>query len=122
MLQEESDLLTVAGSSTSISVLKNAGISSCDLLISVLHDENINIITCILGKKLGAKRTIARVSSIEYLTDDNKSMLRGLGIDEIVSPERINLTGEQIWMSELMIYEISWNLSNSLCQMVLHLQ
>lgn len=89
MLQEESDLLTVAGSSTSISVLKNAGISSCDLLISVLHDENINIITCILGKKLGAKRTIARVSSIEYLTDDNKSMLRGLGIDEIVSPERI---------------------------------
>ncbi|MBO6117040.1 MAG: Trk system potassium transporter TrkA [Bacteroidales bacterium] len=89
LLQTDNDLLTVTGSSTSINVLKQAGISSCDLLISVLHEETINIITCILGKRLGAKRTIARVSSLEYLNDDNKSMFKALGIDEMVSPERI---------------------------------
>jgi trk system potassium uptake protein len=89
LLQTDNDLLTVAGSSTSISVLKEAGITDCDLLISVLHQENINLITCILGKRLGAKRTIARVSSIEYLNEDNKSMFKALGIDEMVSPERI---------------------------------
>ncbi len=89
LLQTDNDLLTVAGSSTSINVLKEAGITDCDLLISVLHQENINLITCILGKRLGAKRTIARVSSIEYLNEDNKSMFKALGIDEMVSPERI---------------------------------
>lgn len=89
MLQTDSDLLTIAGKSTSIETLKEAGVSSCDLLISVLHEESINIITCMLGKRLGAKRTIARVNSIEYLNEDNKSMFKSLGIDEMVCPERI---------------------------------
>ncbi|MDR1725926.1 MAG: Trk system potassium transporter TrkA [Bacteroidales bacterium] len=89
MLQAEADLMTITGSSTSLSTLKEAGIASCDLLIAVLHEESINIITCILGKRLGAKRTIARISTIEYLNDDNKQMFKALGVDEIVSPERI---------------------------------
>lgn len=89
LLQTDNDLLTITGESTSISVLKEAGVSSCDLLISVLHEESINIITCMLGKRLGAKRTIARINSIEYLNDENKSMFKALGIDEMVCPERI---------------------------------
>jgi trk system potassium uptake protein TrkA len=89
MLQTDSDLLTIAGKSTSIETLKEAGVSSCDLLISVLHEESINIITCMLGKKLGARRTIARVNSIEYLNGENKDMFKGLGVDEMVCPERI---------------------------------
>ncbi|MDR1847352.1 MAG: Trk system potassium transporter TrkA [Bacteroidales bacterium] len=89
MLQSEADLMTITGSSTSIGTLKEAGVSSCDLLISALHDENINLITCILGKRLGVKRTIARVSSIEYLDETNKQMFKGFGVDEMVSPERI---------------------------------
>ena len=60
MLQSDSDLLTITGNSTSIETLKQAGISSCDLLISVLKQESINLMTCILGKRLGAKRCIAR--------------------------------------------------------------
>ena len=88
MLQAEADLMTITGNSTSIKTLKDAEVSSCDLLISVLHEESINITTCILGKRLGAKRTIARISSSEYLSDSNKQIFKGLGIDEIVSPER----------------------------------
>ncbi|MBR1770283.1 MAG: Trk system potassium transporter TrkA [Bacteroidales bacterium] len=89
LLQTDNDLLTIPGESTSISVLKEAGVSDCDLLISVLHEESINIITCMLGKRLGAKRTIARINSIEYLNDENKNMFKSLGIDEMVCPERI---------------------------------
>ncbi|MDR0789290.1 MAG: Trk system potassium transporter TrkA [Bacteroidales bacterium] len=89
MLQAEADLMTITGSSTSLKTLKEAGVTSCDLLISVLHEESINIMTCILGKRLGAKRTIARISSIEYLDGDNKQIFKALGVDEIVSPERI---------------------------------
>ncbi|MBQ9253587.1 MAG: Trk system potassium transporter TrkA [Bacteroidales bacterium] len=89
LLQTDNDLLTIAGKSTSIETLKDAGVADCDLLISVLHEESVNIITCMLGKRLGAKRTIARVSTIEYLNEDNKNIFKTLGIDEMVSPERI---------------------------------
>lgn len=89
MLQTDNDLLTITGKSTSIEVLKQAGVEQCDLLISVLHQESINIITCMIGKRLGAKRTIARVSTMEYLNEENKNMFKALGIDEMVCPERI---------------------------------
>ncbi|MDD2489101.1 MAG: Trk system potassium transporter TrkA [Bacteroidales bacterium] len=89
MLEADSDLLTIAGNSTSLATLREAGVANCDLLISVLHQESINIITCMLGKRLGAKRTIARVNTQEYLNDINKGMFRGMGVDELVCPEKI---------------------------------
>ncbi|MCL2040439.1 MAG: Trk system potassium transporter TrkA [Bacteroidales bacterium] len=89
MLESEADLLAITGDSTSLSVLKNANVSKADLLISVLHEEKTNILTCILGKKIGAKRTIARVNSVEYLNERNVAMFRDLGIDEVVTPEII---------------------------------
>jgi trk system potassium uptake protein TrkA len=89
MLESEADLLSITGDSTSLSVLKEADVSKADLLISVLHDEKTNILTCILGKKIGAKRTIARVNSIEYLNERNIALFNELGIDEVVSPESI---------------------------------
>ncbi len=89
MIEADSDLLTIPGNSTSIETLKEAGAAHADLLISVLHEESINIITCMLGKRLGAKRTIARVNTQEYLNDDNRLMFKGMGVDELVCPEQI---------------------------------
>ena len=89
MIEADSDLLTIPGNSTSIETLKEAGAANADLLISVLHEESINIITCMLGKRLGAKRTIARVNTQEYLNDDNRLMFKGMGVDELVCPEQI---------------------------------
>ena len=88
-LESETDLLTIAGNSTSPSVLKEANVSDCDLFLAVLHDESINLMTCILAKKLKAKKTVARISNAELLTDRHREMFRDLGIDEMVCPERI---------------------------------
>jgi trk system potassium uptake protein TrkA len=89
MIESHTDLLTIAGDSTSITVLESANVSKADLLISVVHNEHINLMTCILGKKMGAKKTIARINNIEYLTDENKELFSNLGIDSLVCPERI---------------------------------
>jgi trk system potassium uptake protein TrkA len=89
MLEAESDLLTITGNSTSLETLRQAEVEKADLLIAVLHEESINIITCMLGKRLGAKRTIARVNTQEYLNDINKGMFKGMGVDELVCPEKI---------------------------------
>lgn len=89
MIESNSDLLAITGDSTSISVLNSAGIENTDLLISVIHDEQINIVTCALGKKLGAKHTIARINNAEFLTPKNQEIMRSIGIDFLVCAEQI---------------------------------
>jgi trk system potassium uptake protein TrkA len=89
MIESHTDLMVVTGDSTSIQVLENANVRRADLVISVVHDEQINIMTCILAKKLGAKRTIARIKNAEYLTDTNIRIFESLGLDALVCPENI---------------------------------
>ena len=88
-LESESDLLTITGDSTSPQVLIDANVADCDLFLSVLHEESINLVTCILAKKLKAKKTVARITNAELLTPKHREMFRDLGVDELVCPERI---------------------------------
>src|SRR3989339_991442 len=89
MVESQSEALAITGDSTSIEVLEQAKVKKADLMISVLHDERINIVTSVLAKKLGAKRCIARITNPEYLTPHNKQIFKALGIDAIVSPESL---------------------------------
>ncbi|MBR4506823.1 MAG: Trk system potassium transporter TrkA [Bacteroidales bacterium] len=88
-LENETDLMTVAGSATSPQVLKDAGVGECDLFLAVLHDESVNLMSCILAKKLKAKKTVARITNVELLAPKMRDMMRDLGVDEMVCPERI---------------------------------
>lgn len=88
-LESETDLLTIAGNSTSPEVLEEANVQDCDLFLSVLHQEEINLITCMLAKRLKAKKTVARISNAELLSSRNREIFRELGVDELVCPERI---------------------------------
>ena len=88
-LESETDLLTIAGSSTSPQVLADANVADCDLFLAVLHDENINLMSCVLAKKLKAKKTVARITNAELLLPRHRDMFRDLGVDEMVCPERI---------------------------------
>lgn len=88
-LESETDLLTIAGSSTSPQVLTEANVDDCDLFLAVLHDENINLMSCVLAKKLKAKKTVARITNAELMQPRHRDMFRDLGVDEMVCPERI---------------------------------
>ena len=57
------DILTINGSSTSISVLKQAQVERADLFVAVTSFEEVNVTSSILAKKLGAKKTIARIGN-----------------------------------------------------------
>jgi trk system potassium uptake protein len=89
VIEAHSDLMTQVGDSTIVSVLRNANIQRADLLISAHLDGRLNLLTAILGKRLGAKTSIAKVHETEYLTEDCRNHYKGLGIDYLVSPERI---------------------------------
>jgi len=80
------DVRVVKGSSTSPKTLKEANTTRADLLIAVTSIQEVNITTCILGKNLGAKKTIARISNNELLAARKELNLGSVGIDEIISP------------------------------------
>ncbi|MDP2236950.1 MAG: Trk system potassium transporter TrkA [Bacteroidales bacterium] len=82
-------IATVLGDATSYRVLKEAGVEYADLLIAVTSNESTNITTCLIGKKLGARFTIARINNMEYLVEKDTLDLCDLGIDELVSPESL---------------------------------
>lgn len=82
-----SDVLTLHGSSTDLSILKSAKVDSTDLVVAVTSSESINVNTAILSKKLGAKKTIARVANDEYISGDYSDMFKNLGIDNLIYPE-----------------------------------
>ena len=66
------DVGIIKGNSTSYSVLEEAYISNADLLIAVTSSETTNMTTCIIGKHLGAKKTISRIQNLEYLLSKEK--------------------------------------------------
>ncbi len=88
-VEAHTDVVAIVGDPTSISLLKRADVKRADLLISVLHEERINLVTASFGKKLGAQQVIARVNNLEYLSDENRKMFQELGIDHLVCPEDI---------------------------------
>jgi len=88
------DIKTIEGNSASISVLKDANVGNSDLVVSLTTSETTNFTTCILSKQLGAKRTIARISNVEFIKNCNEIDFNSIGIDELISPE--NLAAEEI--------------------------
>lgn len=83
------DLMTLVGSATSFEFLKEAQVKKADLFIAVTHSQETNILAAMIAKKLGAKRTIARVDNYEYIEPENISHFTNLGIDYLIYPERI---------------------------------
>ena len=83
------DIKVINGDSSSPSVLNKANVSDADLVIGVTASESINFFTCILSKKLGAKRTIARLTNTEFIENGSKFDFSSIGIDEVISPENL---------------------------------
>lgn len=80
------DLHHICGSGLDSGVLIEAGIEDTDLLISVMDKDELNIMCCLLGKKLGAKQTIARIRNPEYNNAIN-IVKEELGLSMVINPE-----------------------------------
>ena len=83
------DILTINGSSTNISTLKQAQVEKADLFVAVTSFEEVNVTSAILAKKLGAKKTIARISNSEYLDEKVDIKFSEIGIDFMIYPEEL---------------------------------
>lgn len=83
------DIRTVKGDATSISILREARVESCELFIAVTSSETTNITVCVLAKQLGAIKTIARITNTEFIRFKDEVGFTKFGIDELISPEAL---------------------------------
>ncbi len=85
-LGNELDVITVHGNGATHAVLREAGAQQADLLIAVTSMDEINMLCCLVGKKTGARHTIARVRNPEYAAQ--LVLLKDeLGLSFAVNPE-----------------------------------
>ena len=85
--EERLDVMGIGGNGASAAVLKQAGIQQADLMIEVTARDEVNILCCMLARKLGCKHTIARVREADY-TDLYYLLRDELGLSMVVNPER----------------------------------
>ena len=83
------DILTINGSATSLTNLKEATVAKTDLFVAVTSSEETNISSAIIAKKIGAKKTIARIANAEYLANDALVNFKELGINFMIYPEEL---------------------------------
>ncbi|MBO7310441.1 MAG: Trk system potassium transporter TrkA [Clostridia bacterium] len=80
------DVMGVVGNGATYTIQKEAGIKNADLLIAVTGSDELNLLCCIIAKKAGHCRTIARVKNpiysaeATYLKDE-------LGLAMVINPE-----------------------------------
>lgn len=84
-----SDVLTVEGDVTSFEILTKSEVRRCDLFIAVGPEENTNILSAVLAKQLGARKSIARIDNDEYTRPNNKEVFINMGIDYLFYPESV---------------------------------
>jgi len=85
-IMETYDITGMVGNGASYETLLEAGADSADIFIAATESDELNIISSIIAKKIGAKYTIARVRNPEY--SSNMQFVReDLGISLMLNPE-----------------------------------
>ena len=84
------DVETFPGSPTSISTMRTAGVARADLFIAVYPytTQEVNIVSALLAKQLGARKVIARINDEDFLTAENRLLFKELGIELMFYPEK----------------------------------
>ena len=81
------DVMGVCGNGASYEVQKTAEADKADLLIAAASSDEINILACLVAKKLGVAHTIARVRNPEY-EEQLRFMREEMGLTMAINPER----------------------------------
>ena len=83
---ESLDIMAIEGNGTTLEIQREAGVEQADLLIAATNTDEQNLLTCLIAKRAGAKHTIARVRSPEYVKEISL-IQEDLGLSLTINPE-----------------------------------
>jgi trk system potassium uptake protein TrkA len=75
------------GSALDREILREADIEDADTLVALTNEDEVNILACVMAKRLGARRTMALINSRTY-----PDFTRTLGIDATVNPRAVTVS------------------------------
>ena len=72
--------IVLKGDGTDQSILEEENVSDADVFIAVTNDEEENVLSCLLAKRLGVRQTITRVNKFAYIP-----LVTAIGLETLVS-------------------------------------
>ncbi len=82
------DVIGVCGNGADSDALIEAGVNNADLFAAFTGTDEINMLSCFVARKMGAKNTISRIRNLEF-NDESLGLLIGyLNISMAVNPEK----------------------------------
>ncbi len=81
LVEENSGVIVLHGDGAELTLLEEENAGAADVFAAVTNHEEDNVLIALLGRKMGAKRTIARVAHLGYVP-----LVSSLGIDLVLSP------------------------------------
>ena len=80
------DVMIVEGDGASRAIQAEAGAADADLVIACTGADELNLLCCLIAKKLGARHTIARVRNPQYV-EELDLIKDDLGLSMTINPE-----------------------------------
>ncbi len=83
---DDFDAMGISGNGMDIDILMDAGTDKADIFIATMQQDEINMVSALFAKKLGAKHVVARVRNPLY-SHQTAFMREEMGISMMVNPE-----------------------------------
>ncbi len=81
IVEQMNKVLVIQGDGSDQSLLNEENIQDMDVVITLTDDEETNILVSLLAKKMGARKTITKLSKFGYF-----SLMSTIGLEQVVSP------------------------------------
>lgn len=81
------DVMGICGNGASYEIQQEAKVDKADLLIATTSSDEVNIVACLVAKKMGVQHTIARIRNPEY-ERQLRFMREELGLSMVINPEK----------------------------------
>jgi len=87
-LENAVDCHVVVGPGSTPADLRLAAAGESDIFLAVTNRDEVNLISCLIARKLGCPKTIARVRHPSFRADDPAVPVSELGVDQIINPDQ----------------------------------
>lgn len=83
------DVISACGNGTDWDLLLEADAKNTDLFIAVTGSDELNMLSCFIARRMGAKHTVARIRNPEHNDGSLDFLRQQLELSLVVNPERL---------------------------------
>jgi len=84
------DVLGICANGTEYSTLLDVGMDDTELFIASTESDELNMLSCYIAKKMGAKHTVARIRDKGYTAEGMSFIKKELELDVMINPDYLS--------------------------------